>query len=998
MVNNCHICGGTFTSDESFSSHILNDHGNVDQLKCSLCDKGFESNGKLEVHMMVTHPEEPTDHSEEEIEDVQQTFKFRWVKGYNHNNPNNPGILIVNEEARFAFNKMAGNGLILHYHCLKKAATKCKAKCIILVETILEEDVEKTKYIVEKKTELNDHNHEVDEADVIIAEIVNEMHKEFRKNLTLKPSVIRKQIMQKYRGKYSNSDKWIKVIDGLPDNASIDRGIARIREQVWGKMPKNRDDMDYKKVLDTVEGGSVVEVMDSDKMWESKHFRQELVKIGVLKEDFEDLEDDTIPDNPLKRIIAFTSKQQLEIFETCEKGSVDGNFKVAPIHFSQVFVMMLKFDEKWVPVSFALLPTKDEIYYKLFFIMLKFELNRRNIPIALKKLIVDFEVAIQMSALSVFDQLVILGCFFHFGQCLLRKVQSSRMVSAYKSNNDFSKLVRRCISLPFVRLNELQDTVDQLRDVDFEEEEINEMKEEFMEYIQSTWIDGQYPPHTWNCFGRNNENTNNNIERYNGILNRLIQVQHPNAYVLLSHFVTEICSAIWTIEQLQGGKILKTKRTIYVDLGEERKELQKRYLKGLLSRNDFLLRMGFKLIKLNQESKRRRKDDSFEEPSLEDNNDEEGIMNTFDNSEDGTAHSFEDTDNPYADRVVGVTAGVMRRKKDKDDEIRRKKCQVCDKRFINGKIRKSKVVQCISCDRLTHERCANSEHTIFKCIVCRSMQQEDDEIETELDTNLALDASNVGDSNDNSISRDSDLDVSEAEFRTGIPATSSVNGQKRKLSNTSEEEFTESILSKSGRISESLEKLIEPPGERTIQEQNLQNARYEEIEKQRKERHERMEEIEEEHEEWVKQDQIMKQQELLEKDRCKENRDKIINNLTGEHIKSLFSQNIKYLEDIANGKIDSWRQNVFRTPGSEAVLRQHWIGDPYTDEQFCLIAKLTEDIFKDKEHVQAVLLPELLIKMYKDFLHISSKEEAVSMIQNPGSLSPEDDVSFGDFL
>ena len=227
-------------------------------------------------------------------------------------------------------------------------------------------------------------------------------------------------------------------------------------------------------------------------------------------------------------------------------------------------------------------------------------MERRNIPIALKKIIVDFELAIQMSALSVFDQLVILGCFFHFGQCLLRKIQSSRMVSTYKSNESFSKLVRRCISLPFLRLNKIQDTIDQLHAVEIDDTD-----------VEDTWVDGTYPPHTWNYHGRNNENTNNVLERYNGILNRLIQVQHPNAYVLVSHFITEICSANETIERCLEGKVPVAKRSIYVKLGEERKELQKRYLKGLISRMDFLLRMGFKLIKSNQEYRRKRPEEQI---------------------------------------------------------------------------------------------------------------------------------------------------------------------------------------------------------------------------------------------------------------------------------------------------------------------------------------------------------------------------------------------------
>ena len=63
-------------------------------------------------------------------------------------------------------------------------------------------------------------------------------------------------------------------------------------------------------------------------------------------------------------------------------------------------------------------------------------------------------------------------------------------------------------------------------------------------------------------------------------------------------------------------------------LSWEIKELQKRYLKGLISRMDFLLRMGFKLIKLNQESRRRKPDAQFEDPGSDDE------VERDDNSED----------------------------------------------------------------------------------------------------------------------------------------------------------------------------------------------------------------------------------------------------------------------------------------------------------------------------------------------------------------------------
>ena len=83
----------------------------------------------------------------------------------------------MNEEPRFAFNKMTEDGAILHYHCLKKATTKCKAKCTIVVETATEEG---NAYRVEKMEEIMNHNHVVDKADIIAADIVVEMHKRFR--------------------------------------------------------------------------------------------------------------------------------------------------------------------------------------------------------------------------------------------------------------------------------------------------------------------------------------------------------------------------------------------------------------------------------------------------------------------------------------------------------------------------------------------------------------------------------------------------------------------------------------------------------------------------------------------------------------------------------------------------------------------------------------------------------------------------------------------------
>ena len=64
-------------------------------------------------------------------------------------------------------------------------------------------------------------------------------------------------------------------------------------------------------------------------------------------------------------------------------------------------------------------------------------------------------------------------------------------------DDQFREFVRSCLSLPIIKLEELQETIDELRETNFDDDEKNKLKEEFMDYIQQLWMDGIYPPQTW---------------------------------------------------------------------------------------------------------------------------------------------------------------------------------------------------------------------------------------------------------------------------------------------------------------------------------------------------------------------------------------------------------------------------------------------------------------------------------------------------------------------
>ena len=72
-------------------------------------------------------------------------------------------------------------------------------------------------------------------------------------------------------------------------------------------------------------------------------------------------------------------------------------------------------------------------------------------------------------------------------------------------------------SLP---LGDLEIGVKWLRDnVNFEDEEEALFKEYFMEYIDSYWVNGVFPPFVWSTWKRTGDYTNNNQEGFNFRIN-----------------------------------------------------------------------------------------------------------------------------------------------------------------------------------------------------------------------------------------------------------------------------------------------------------------------------------------------------------------------------------------------------------------------------------------------------------------------------------------------
>ena len=124
---------------------------------------------------------------------------------------------------------------------------------------------------------------------------------------------------------------------------------------------------------------------------------------------------DSGPSN--KRILMFTTHSNLD-WLSCEMWAADGTFDLLPEIFEQLYTIHPLRDQTALPAVFALLPDKTQNSYE---IMLR-ELLTLKPNLKPRVVLTDFEKAAINAFQNCFPDIVQRGCFFHFSQCIWRKV------------------------------------------------------------------------------------------------------------------------------------------------------------------------------------------------------------------------------------------------------------------------------------------------------------------------------------------------------------------------------------------------------------------------------------------------------------------------------------------------------------------------------------------------------------------------------------------------
>ncbi|CAF1687858.1 unnamed protein product, partial [Adineta ricciae] len=133
-----------------------------------------------------------------------------------------------------------------------------------------------------------------------------------------------------------------------------------------------------------------------------------------------------------------------ETFLICDKMSsmvfLDGTFNATPPFFDQIFTIHgLKFDCAF-PCIFAVLPDRKKATYQELFQEVKS---------------IAASMGLMQAVSTEFPLCVHKDCFYHYSQCLYRRIQSTGLATAYSQDEALRSCCKKLMALPFLPINEV---------------------------------------------------------------------------------------------------------------------------------------------------------------------------------------------------------------------------------------------------------------------------------------------------------------------------------------------------------------------------------------------------------------------------------------------------------------------------------------------------------------------------------------------------------------
>ena len=228
------------------------------------------------------------------------------------------------------------------------------------------------------------------------------------------------------------------------------------------------------------------------------------------------------------RMIIFFSDAGINLLSSASVWYMDGNFKMSPQGFLQLYVIRVPLGTTAVTVAFCVLERKSKATYTTLFEALMRAFEELGLEVNVRKILCDFEMAVIKSiqtTVGTLRQIDITGCFYHLSSNVLDRVQNFGLVVLYRQDPDLRLFVGMMLGLAFLPIEEVVHGMRHLESICPVE------MEELLTYFDSTYVRGPlvpappgadpeeeqrrrpplFPPHVWNV----HLNTLNNEPRTN---------------------------------------------------------------------------------------------------------------------------------------------------------------------------------------------------------------------------------------------------------------------------------------------------------------------------------------------------------------------------------------------------------------------------------------------------------------------------------------------------
>ena len=249
------------------------------------------------------------------------------------------------------------------------------------------------------------HNHPRDDSAIVVKKLVNDLKSKMQDNIRPVPQLYLEEIQRV--AAVPNADE---VAANLPPFSVVKSALYRQRRKLIPALPSTRAEVAFEGEWAQTANG----------------------KSFLLAEDGGD-----------DKMVIFASEDDLRRLAEAEYLYVDGTFHICPnIIFYQVFTVHAVMNRVHMPLAYCLLPNKrQETYERVFTLQAEKAQTAFGILIAPSVVVSDFELGIMQAERAVFPAVVSKGCYFHFCQALIRKLQQLGLQTAYQEDREVASFV-----------------------------------------------------------------------------------------------------------------------------------------------------------------------------------------------------------------------------------------------------------------------------------------------------------------------------------------------------------------------------------------------------------------------------------------------------------------------------------------------------------------------------------------------------------------------------